>query len=290
MTDLARMHTMDADAYHRDEGGEQPSLSASIAHLLCTASPAHAWAAHPRLNPAFKREEQEKFDVGTAAHALLLEGVDSMTIVDAPDWRTNAAKDARDEARANRQIPMLTKHAAELLAMVTAVREQLADIDADPPLLADGKPEQCLVWQELGGAVTCRARLDWLRHDHRTIDDLKTTSRSANPETWTRTLFGIGSDVQMSFYLRGARAVLGVEPEFRFIVCETKPPYAVSVVSLAPDALTLANKKVSYAIDLWARCLRDDRWPAYAPRVHYAELPPWEEARWLERELREVAA
>lgn len=280
------IHAMSAESYHADPC-ERPSLSASMAHILCTSSPAHAWVAHPKLNPAFERQDDAKYDVGTVAHALLLQGEDVAVVVDAPDWRTNAAKEERNAARAAGQIPLLAKHWDEVRAMVAATRQQLDKIDTAPALFADGKPEQTLVWEDDG--VMCRARIDWLHDDLSAIDDYKSTKASANPEMWSRTLFGIGADVQAPFYLRGLKALRGANPEFRYVVQETYPPYALSVVSLSPDVLALADAKVDYALATWRTCLADDTWPAYPTRVCWAELPPWEETRWLEREAREAA-
>jgi hypothetical protein len=45
---------------------------------------------------------------------------------------------------------------------------------------------------------------------------------------------------------------------------------------------------VQYALDKWRACLGSDEWPGYPQSVAWAELPPWEEARWLEREEREL--
>lgn len=280
--------TISPGQYHADLVADRPTLSASIATILCSSSPAHARAAHPRLNPQLVREEKATYDVGTAAHALLLEGSDAVAIVDADDWRTKDAKEARDDARLNGRVPLLAKTWAEVQQMVAAVRAQLDAIADPPPLFTDGKVEQTLVWDDHG--VACRARLDWLRDDHQAIDDLKTTSRSANPETWTRTLFGIGADVQAAFYLRGLKAVTGADAVFRWVVAETYPPYALSVVSLGPDVLALAEQKVEYALETWRECLSSGVWPAYPARVCFAELPAWEEARWLAREWREAAA
>lgn len=284
------IHTMTAEAYHADPCSV-PSLSASMAHLLCTSSPAHARVAHPKLNPTFERHEEEKFDVGTVAHALLLQGEDVAVIVDAPDWRTKAAKEERDAARAAGQIPLLGKHWDAVRAMVAATRQQLDKIEAAPALFTDGKPEQTLVWEEDG--VMCRARIDWLHDDLSAIDDYKTTKASANPESWSRTLFGIGADMQVAFYLRGLAAVAGAAvagmADFRYVVQETYPPYALSVVSLSPDVLALADAKVEWAIQLWKQSLASGEWPAYPTRVCFAELPPWEEVRWLAREEREAA-
>jgi len=62
------------------------------------------------------------------------------------------------------------------------------------------------------------------------------------------------------------------------------------VFGIAPDALALAEKKINYALKLWATCLRNNDWPGYSKRVAYVEAPPWFEAAWLQRELREDAA
>ena len=282
------------DAYHADAVAKVPTLSASIAAMLCTSSPAHARAAHPKLNPDFKREERTEFDIGSVAHRLLLENrplEEACEIIDAPDWRTKAAKAARDEAREAGKVPLLTKHAAAVGAMFDAAGEQLAAIDATPGFFIDGKPEQTLVWEEEGGVV-CRALVDWLHDDYSAIDDYKTTSASASPERWTRTLFTIGADVQVAFYLRGLRAVTGEtsDADFRFVVQETYPPYALCPIGLGPDVMALAERKVEWAIRRWRICLDTGLWAAYPDEVCFAELPAWEEARWMEKEAREEIA
>jgi hypothetical protein len=273
--------TIPAVEYH--EGADAaPRLSASIAHVLCTASPKHAWTAHPRLNPHYVRDEDEKFDVGKAAHSILLEGNDCIYVVHENDWKKNVAKEAREYARSIGKVPLLARHRDAVLAMVEAVREQLATHEAAPPLFSDGNPEQTLLWEESG--VLCKARLDWLRADLRTIDDLKTTGRSADPAAYSRALFGVGGDVQAAFYLRGLAALTPESrAEFRWVVVETSPPYALSVVSPGPDILALGDVKVGWAIECWRACMDSGEWPAYPNRVATAELPSWEETRWLER-------
>lgn len=286
MTDLL---TVPASQYHADKIADQPSLSSSVAHVLLTRSPAHAWTCHPRLNPDYEQEESATFDLGRTVHSLLLEGDGSnIVVVDADDWRTKAAKEQRDLARADGKTPLLARQYEQAMDMLEAVGEQILRLKVDPPVFQAGKAEQTLVWDEQG--VTCRARVDWLRDDHRTIDDFKTTAKSANPAVWSRGIFALGYDVQAAFYLRGLRAVTGADAEFRFVVAETTPPYAVSVVALAPSALALANEKVDHAIRLWRRCLETNEWPSYPNAVAYAELPAYEEMRWLERHDLEEAA
>ena len=66
------IHQMTADSYFALET-PTPALSSSIARKLLGYSPLHAWYAHPVLNPGGEREEKEAYDIGTAAHALLLD-------------------------------------------------------------------------------------------------------------------------------------------------------------------------------------------------------------------------
>jgi hypothetical protein len=276
-----------ADEYH-DGATETPSLSASIARLLVSKSPAHARAAHPVLNPELQRQESDRFDVGTAAHKLLLEGEDAISVYLGPDWRTKDARDFRDEARAQGQIPLLLEQAGNVRSMVAEARDQLARHRARPPLFADGKPEQTLIWEDEHG-VMCRARLDWLHDDYEAISDYKTTSASADPEKWTRTMYGMGADIQVAWYIRGVERLTGTRPLFRYCVQETYPPYALSVIDLAPSALAFAEQKVEIAIRLWADCVESDSWPGYSQFVASIEIPTWAEMQWLDREQGAVA-
>ncbi|HEX5370037.1 MAG TPA: PD-(D/E)XK nuclease-like domain-containing protein [Dehalococcoidia bacterium] len=280
----AGIHTLDPDAYHADPC-EKPSLTSTIARVLLNESPLHAWTCHPRLNPQFVNQEAGHFDIGTAAHSLLLEGEANVEVVDAKDWRTKAAQEQRDTAYAEGKQPLLSYQWVEVERMVQAAHIQLDAVDVNPPIFKDGLAEQTLIWEEQG--VTCRARLDWLRDDYDAIDDYKTTSRTANPASFSRSLFNIGYDIQAAFYLRGLEQLTGSVAQWRWVVQETDPPYALSVVSLNPAALDLANAKVDYAIKCWRECLTTNRWKGYPSEVCYAELPGWEEARWLEKEARE---
>jgi hypothetical protein len=274
------IHQISAERYHADPC-RQPSLSSHIASLMCSRSPRHAWAAHPRLNPDFERMDEAKFDMGTATHALLLQGEQVCHVVEADDWRTKVAKEVRDKAREEGLIPLLPHQWEQVKLMCDSVRAQLSMLDLDPQALTEGHAERALIWEEDG--VWCRALVDWLHDDHTAIDDLKTTGTSAHPDEWgRRTMWNIGADVQVAFYLRGLRKLTGQEADFRFLVVENAPPFAVSAVSLAPSALDLANDKVEWAIAKWRECTRTGVWPAYSTSVARTEAPPWEMERWLE--------
>lgn len=276
----AGIFSLSGRAYHQDPAPE-PSLNKTCAHLICTRSPAHARAAHPRLNPDYQPSESTRFDVGNAAHAILLEGEDRAQIVDADSWRGKAAAQQREQIRHAGRIPLLARDADTVTAMVMAVRRQLAARHDNPPLLSDGKPERTLIWREKD--VWCRARPDWLRDDGLAVDDLKTTSGSADPYQWARNrLWDIGADLQAAMYCRGVHVLTRHRPLFRLIVVETDPPHALSVLTLAPSALELARRKLDHARTVWQRCLQTGDWPGYPSDVAYVELPGWEETRWLQ--------
>lgn len=278
-----------SDRYHADQLVKQPSLSRSIAHKILTRSPRHAWFAHPRLNPDHQEKGSGTLDNGTAAHSLLFEGRKPV-IVEADSWRTNDAKEQRADARKAGKVALLRKDAEQVMGMCDAVARQLDDHDCKPRPFTDGKAEQTLIWQEQG--VWLRARADWLRDDFTALDDLKTTGMSASPFEWTRRrLWEDGLDIQAAMYRRGVKKLAGVDPEWRFVVVENVPPYALSIISLDAEALTLADAKLDKAIQVWKHCLQRNDWPGYLSQVAYAELPPWESSRWLERQaLEEMAA
>lgn len=277
------IHTISAETYHADDLCETPSLSKSVLHTLLTRSPLHARAKHPRLNPDFVRENKKQFDLGNLAHALFLDDQFEAVVVDAADWKTKAAQTQRDEAYALGRIPALRKEWDAALRMAEAARIQVDGFQDAPPLFDAGKPEQTLVWEEDG--VMCRARLDWLRDDLLAIDDYKTTATSAHPDRWPRkTMFDIGGDLQVAFYLRGMAALTGFTPDWRFVVQENYPPYALSVVSLTPGALELAQKRVASAIRTWRSCMESGLWAPYTLTVTQAGSPSWLESEWAIRE------
>lgn len=291
----AGIYTVSAATYHRDElGVDAPMLSASIATILLRQSPKHAHAAHPKLG-GFPSEESETFDLGTAAHSLVLEGSEARyAVVDANDWRTNAAKDARAKARAEGRTPLLLRQIESVRLMANVVRSNIAQFEDDPMPLMHGKPEQTLVWND--GGVWCKARVDWLHDDLATIDDLKTGAVSAKPDAWTRTLYGRGGDLQAAFYLRGLMALTpkhpaigatrrqATDPIFRWIVAENTYPYATSVISLSPEGLAHAHAQVEEAIATWRKCLDTDTWPGYPTRTCYVDAPGWALMQYLDSE------
>jgi hypothetical protein len=280
------LHDMPAEEYHADPC-EAPSLSSSIAKILLAQTPRHAWFAHPRLNPAHEPTNKTAFDIGHAAHSLLLEGEGKFEIIDARNFQTKAAREARDDAYDAGKTPLIADDYARVKAMVAAAKAQIALHEDLPPFDA-GKPEQTCIWRHY--EIWCRVRFDWLSAHHATIIDYKTTT-DANPDTWQRRCFDLGADVQEAFYRYGARKALDIpEARFVFIVQEISPPYALSVVELTPAAKAMADAKIHRALELWGDCMARDRWPGYPATTAYIEAPVYAAARWEDTKAREEIA
>lgn len=265
------LYTMSAEAYHADPAPE-PSLSASIAKILLAQSPYHAMLAHPRLNGAYKPDHSSRLDLGSAAHALLLERDDTrITWVPHDDWRTGAAKALRDEAQASGRMAVLSKHQLQLEQMVVIARQFLFDSELGD-ILDTGTAEQTMLWHEAG--VWCRGRCDLVSADRKVILDYKTTD-SAAPNAFIRQIGNMGYDLQAQLYTRGMGAIAQVFPEFIFLVQEIESPFACSLVGLSNAYKEIGQSKVMRAIQAWGKCLHSRTWPSYPNNIHYAEPPAW---------------
>jgi hypothetical protein len=220
---------------------------------------------------------------------MLLQGKDVICPIDHPDFKTKVAREERDAALEWGMIPMKRADWERAHSVCAAVETQLGRYVAEPPLLVDGVAEQAIVWEERG--VLCRALLDWFRDDRTTIDDIKTDGRSANPLLWDRkTMWEYRYHVQAQFYRRGAHALTGVWPDFRFIIVESQHPHAVTVVTPGKRALELADEQIDHALDTWAQCLSTGEWPAYTNRVVHIDPPAYVESQWVDHQYLQEAA
>lgn len=263
-------------AYHADMvDADRPSLSRSVIQQMVHKSPAHARAAHPKLNPLWEPDEKKAFDVGKVCHQLLLDGTAGVQIIHADNWKSPKTREKAAEARAHGLVPLLEHEWEKVDAMMSAVRGQVGD------LFDGGDSELSLVWEESG--VLCRARIDWLSDDRRMIRDFKTSS-DAEPVKFSKGSFlSYGYDLQDAWYRRGVRATFGTEPDYELVVAEKDAPYQCIVFDSAPDTLALANVMIDWALLKWKECLESGEWPGYPARTHSVTLPPWREEQWWAR-------
>lgn len=273
----AIMRLSDAD-HHRDPC-EIPSLSSSTAKELVEHSPAHAHAMHPRYG-AQGRAATRATDFGSIGHVLLLGEGPEIIAVDAPNWSKKAAQREAAMIREAGGIPILL-HQLELLER--AVKAIRAELDARKIFL-DGACEMSVFWTEEaddGTLVQCRGRIDHLRlfNGAARIDDLKSI-RSAHPKFCARQAEAFGYAIQRAAYVRAVEELwpeLVGRIEYSLLFFELELPYAVSPATFSGRFRALGEMQWRRAVNTWARCQRENRWPAYVRRgdVAVLEPPPW---------------
>ena len=273
---------MPEDMYHGDPvpGG---SLSSSGARKLLPPS-CPARFRYETDNPP---PPKDYFDLGSAAHRLVLGAGAEIAVIKAPDWRTKAAKDERDAARAEGFLPLLTAEHEQVQAMAAALRAHpVASALFNPER---GKPEQSLFWQDGPAGVWRRARYDWLpqagARERLIIPDYKTTV-AADLDNIAKSVARYGYFQQAPWYLDGAIALgLDADPAFVFVMQEKEPPYIVTVIQLDADALRMGRELNRQAIGLYRRCSESGEWPGYSDGIPHVSLPAWaryqfEEVAW----------
>ncbi len=267
MSAFEGMVDMPEDEYHR-----HPALSFSGAKkLLHPSCPAKfRWGQdHPQPR---KRE----FDLGHAAHKVVLGEGSELHVIGANNYQTKKAQQERDAAYDRGDIPVLPHEFDQVQAMAAQVR-------AHPiagPLFIDGLAEQSLFWTDPETGVECRARLDWLSH---LIGDYK-TSTSAEPGHISKKVDDFGYYMQADWYLSGAihLDLIAPDAEFLFVFQDKNPPYLVTVVELDDVALKIGHERNVQSREIYRDCLGRGVWPGYSNTVERISLPAYSQRRYME--------
>lgn len=265
------IYDMDNETYH----SHRYALSSSGARKLL-----------PPSCPAKFRWEQDNpqpvkkvFDLGNAAHKLVLGTGPDLVRIDADEWRTKAVKDEVAAVRAEGGIPLKPAEYEQVHAMADALRAHpVARLLFDPE---QGTPERSLFWRDEKTGVMLRARLDWLpnpRAGRLIIPDYKTCI-SAEPERLMRAVDDFGYHQQDDWYRKAARALDLADDDAAFVfVCQEKTaPYVVTVIEMDANARRIGAARNRRAIETFAHCTSTGHWPGYSDEIAYVSLPPWAE-------------
>ena len=238
-----------------------PRLSQSQAKTLL-ANPARY-----KYELTAPREERATFDVGHAAHTLILGTGAPLAVIDVDSRRGKAWTDPADTARADGYVPLTRKEADAVHGMRDAVYDHPG---ARALLELDGQSEKTVLWDDED--VPCRARLDRLSDG--LILDVKTAA-DASPAGFAKSAANYGYDVQQVAYTRAVQAATGEAPPFVFLVVEKAPPYSVALYTLPPEATERGERRWLDALDLFKQCTATDTWPAYGDDVQTLPWPRW---------------
>lgn len=242
--------------YHRD-----PALGSTSLKTLATKTPAHyQWdKAHPKSSTAF--------DIGTAAHSLILEQDESgVVVIDVETKRGKAWTEPADAANAAGKIALTTKEWAQVKAM----RDSVMAHPVARELFTGHKAEESVFWKE--GSLTLKCRPDAWKPG--LLVDLKTT-RDANPNTFGKTAHEYGYHQSAAHYIDGVKAATGEELPFHFVLVEKTEPYLVSVVAeLDIEAVNIGRQLNDRAKRIFRECVTTNTWPGYST-AELVPLPMW---------------
>ena len=253
--------------YHADPC-ERPSLSSSIAKILVTRTPLHAWEAHPRLGNIAERKGTDATDRGEVIHGLVLGGGRDFVVVQADDWKTKAAREKRDEARAAGMVPLLEHVFIECSKAAEVIGRLI------PKNIAR---EVTVVWESDG--VLCRGRLDGWDGERSIILDLKNCD-DANASGSGTNHVRMGYDIQDAAY---TEAMETVAPEragrivFQRIFAEVSGARVekCKIVESSGSMLELGRQRWARAKRTWAACIAANNWPGYPTEAVRVEAPAW---------------
>lgn len=265
------------DEYHADRS----SLSVSGAKLLLPPSNPAKFRAAMDLPQKPKRV----FEFGHFVHLKVLGKGPKVVEVEADSYRTKAAREARDRARADGNIPVLVgkpdDDAAAELDLAEAMAAAVFTHDVAGPLLTHRKNEfeQSLYATDLLTGVRLRGRVDAMHFaDDGTITliDLK-TSTTADPAELKQKFYKLRYFMQAPWYLDLMTTLkLAIAPKFKFVVVEKDPPHCVTVVEYPERVLNVGREWNRRAIETFAECTGRKQWPSYpgtADRVVTLDLP-----------------
>lgn len=255
--------------YHKD-----PALGSTSLKTLATRTPAHYQydLERPKHSAAF--------DLGTAAHSLILEQDESgVVVIDVEAKRGKVWTEPADAATAAGKIALTSKEWAQ----VTAMRDAVMAHPLARAALEGGTPEQSVFWDhESGTALKCRP--DMLHRGGKLgnlIVDLKTV-QSADPREFARSAATFGYHIQQAHYQAGLNAATGEDFDFIFVLIEKSQPYFPAVVQLDAEDVARGAEMAERSIRIFNECSKSGRWPGYESSTPI-ELPRW--ARYQEEDL-----
>jgi hypothetical protein len=269
------VYEMTNEQYHADPvpGGSLSSTGAR--RILPPGCPAQF--DYDRHNPPAGKQH---FDVGHAAHLMVLGAGGEMVVLDYDDYTRKAARAERDEARAEGLIPVTRPQNEQVCAMAAALRaHEFAGLLFDHDR---GQPEASLFWVDEQTGVWCRARFDFLPDripgKRMIIPDYKTAA-AVDIESLRRAVAAHGYHQQDDWYRAGAAALNLAPDDARFLlVFQAKdPPYLVTVVEMDHVGQQLGRQLNRQALQSYASCTKAKRWPAHADDVVSLSLPAWYE-------------
>ncbi len=261
-------YDMSNEAYHATS-----AIGASGLKKLAK-SPAHFHAAYLDEN----RQENvptPTMKAGTLAHCAILEpaALDDRYVIK-PEGHDGRTKEGKAWCASMAGFEIVTADQLLTAQRQAAALRALPDIGA---LLSSGRPEVSVFWIDAETGVHCKCRPDWV---HTTDDgvwlvDVKTTV-DASPAGFPKQIAKLGYHIQAAHYSAGWTAATGQRVlGFIFAAVESDYPHVAAAYTLDQVAMVEGSDECARLLDLYAECVRTNRWPGYGTEIKALALPMW---------------
>ncbi|MEU8839993.1 PD-(D/E)XK nuclease-like domain-containing protein [Streptomyces roseus] len=271
-----------AEDYHAD----RDSVSSSgLRKLLAPGCPAQF-----KYDLDHPQPPKKEFDLGHAAHLLVLGEGPELEVIDFPDWKTKAARELKELAYAEGKVPLLAKDHDMVQAMAAAIRQHPIAGGLFTP--GTGIAERSIFFTDPATGVRCRVRPDWLKQlpgmnlcvDYKTCAD-------ANPEAVSRAIRDRAYHQQDALYTDGIDAAMPADDGTRFIfVFQSKTaPYLITVRELDQQSRDIGRARNDRALRIYADCTTTGEWPDWTgpvTEIPTISMPTWDVLRQTEEYLK----
>lgn len=255
--DLIGLFDVPNEIYHAGPGISSTGLKEIL------KSPAH-----------FKSAIEKKSDAlvnGNLIHQAILEpGLFADTVIVAPacDRRTTEGKRIWAEFQAASEGKTVVDQ--ETHTTICQMRDAVRANRMASKLLSGDRTEVSVYWRDEVTGVLCKARADHINGD--LVIDLKSTG-DASSRAFQVQIERYKYHLSAAYYLDGFANFLPVRM-FAWLAAEKTPPYGCRFYAADSTLLHAGRLEYRKALDLYAECLKKDRWPAYDMKFETISLSP----------------
>ena len=251
--------------YHRLKGISSSGIS------VFKKSPKKYWYRY--LSGQYIETEKRDLVAGQALHTLLLEP-DSffqrfIIGLEGVDGRTKEGKRVKEEfiTLAGDKTIVSPKDFDIVQGMSNSMKAHpLFD-----RLFVNGKIEHSLIWKQ--DDIFLKSRPDFYNDDF--IVDVKTT-REESPDDFSRSILSYGYHRQAAMQIDGLSLLTGRQYKHHILfVVEKEPPYLCYMVSLDEESINQGRIEYNNVARDYAKCVKENKWPAYSQKVETIRLPEW---------------
>ena len=266
------------DLYHSADICVEPSISSSGLRLIYSpfpwvkASPAHYWCQSP-YNPDAEEDDDEKeaFILGRAAHHLLFGEaafhelfIVRPATINGETWHGNKTicKLWLEKQRDAGLCVLTPDHLKRIkgIARELAKEPLINDPEGKRSGILNGYIEHSWFFKHRTG-VWIKVRPDATPNDSLDFVDLKLTRSILWPDM-QRTIRDLGYFQQAGLTAMAVKAILG-QPvnSYSFVFAENTEPHCIDFVTLKENEIQRGVEACEIAINRFAKCMRENRWP-----------------------------